>query len=98
MAIENSTDNMQASDYPGTGDPTHGFVNYLGLDDAKARGLFKTDNDQVYLGSDFTTKLSTSVQGRDSIRVESKANFSQGLLIADIAHMPGNACGVWPSL
>nr|UYL90303.1 GH16 endo-beta-1,3(4)-glucanase [Talaromyces funiculosus] len=27
----------------------------------------------------------------------SDIQFDQGLLIADIAHMPGNACGVWPA-
>ncbi|KAI7971254.1 hypothetical protein EIK77_003553 [Talaromyces pinophilus] len=27
----------------------------------------------------------------------SNIHFDQGLLIADIAHMPGNACGTWPA-
>jgi hypothetical protein len=27
----------------------------------------------------------------------SNIHFDQGLLIADIAHMPGNVCGTWPA-
>ncbi|KAK3936336.1 concanavalin A-like lectin/glucanase domain-containing protein [Diplogelasinospora grovesii] len=86
-----------AADYPGSGDPTGGFVNYLSESDATAKGLVKVVNGQVYLGADSTTTLSTSVQGRDSIRMEATESFTNGLLIADIAHMPGNGCGVWPA-
>ena len=36
-------------------------------------------------------------QGRASVRIESKKTFTHGLIIADIAHMPGDDCGVWPA-
>ncbi|KAI9151300.1 Endo-1,3(4)-beta-glucanase [Paramyrothecium foliicola] len=84
------------------GDPTHGSVNYLSKADAEAAGLVYTDNDQIYIGADYTNIAkplgrSTDRHGRDSVRLESKETYSSGLLIADIAHMPGTACGVWPS-
>ena len=60
--------------------------------------MVKVINGQVYLGVDNTTTIATSAQGRDSVRLESKESFTQGLLVADIAHMPGNACGIWPAL
>ncbi|OIW28204.1 hypothetical protein CONLIGDRAFT_368372 [Coniochaeta ligniaria NRRL 30616] len=85
-----------AADYDG-GDPTGGFVNYLSYQDATKEGLVKVVNNQVYLGVDYTKTLSTSAQGRDSIRLEAKESFNTGLLIADIAHMPGNQCGTWPA-
>ncbi|KAI9695779.1 MAG: hypothetical protein M1820_008452 [Bogoriella megaspora] len=88
--------------YP-SGDPTDGSVNYLSKSDAISSGIASTENSQVYLGVDFTRKAelrgnSTTIHGRDSVRLESKDTWSDGLIIADIAHMPGTACSVWPSL
>jgi hypothetical protein len=88
----------KAADYPGIGDPTLGFVNYIGESDAAAEGLVQLIDNQVYLGVDDTNVISMSSQGRDSIRLESIESFDSGLLIADIQHMPGNQCGVWPAL
>ncbi|KAF7539730.1 hypothetical protein G7Z17_g12368 [Cylindrodendrum hubeiense] len=84
------------------GDPTNGSVNYLSKDEAISSGLAKTSNGQVYLGVDSKNKAklrgkSKTIHGRDSIRLESKATWSPGILIADIANMPGTACGIWPS-
>ena len=90
---------LKAADYPDSnGDPTEGFVNYVSEATARSKGLVKVTNGQVYLGADSTTKVATSAQGRDSIRLEAKEAFTFGLLIADIAHMPGSVCGVWPAL
>ncbi|KAM0559958.1 hypothetical protein ACHAPJ_003912 [Fusarium lateritium] len=84
------------------GDPTNGSVNYLSKSNALSSGLAKTTNGQVYIGVDSTNtaKLrgsSKTIHGRDSVRLESKATWDSGILIADIEHMPGTACGVWPS-
>ncbi|CAK7224917.1 hypothetical protein SEUCBS140593_005726 [Sporothrix eucalyptigena] len=118
-----------AADYPGTGDPTHGFVDYVDFATATANGLaqlvkgdaaqgapFSAQNrrhEQLYLGVDHTTVLNltssanttgpfgvsvSGAGGRRSLRLESRATFSRGLLVADLAHMPGNQCGVWPAL
>ncbi len=95
------------------GDPTNGFVNYVDLATAKSQGLFRVlkgtgdrGADQVLIGVDNATTMSASADleigasrpnGRNSLRLESLNTFDTGLLVADIAHMPGNQCGVWPA-
>lgn len=85
------------------GDPTDGSVNYLSRESALASGLASIRNGRVYLGVDSTTiapprEGDPNVHARNSVRLESKATWNSGLMIADIQHMPGTACGVWPSL
>ena len=75
-------------------DPTHGYVQYLTQFQAYLLGYIKTDNNQIYLGVDSTTVNPPG--GRLSVRVQSVATYTHGLFIADIQHMPGSICGVWP--
>jgi hypothetical protein len=95
---------QSASYYPTyPGDPTDGSVNYLSKADALSSGIVNTNNNQIYLGVDSTNKAqliknSQTVHGRNSVRLESVDTWSSGLMIADIVHMPGTACGVWPAL
>lgn len=74
-------------------------MDYQSASAASSKGLTKVNsNGQVYIGVDSTTKLSTSDQGRASVRLESKETFGSGsLLVADIAHMPSTQCAVWPA-
>jgi hypothetical protein len=68
--------------------------------EATESGLAKIDKDRVYLGVDSTTKIdhkNPEQKGRRSVRLESKDTFSDGLLVADFAHIPGNTCGMWPA-
>lgn len=76
-------------------DPTHGFVEYVDQPTAQAAGLSGIRNGAIYMGVDSTTQ--NPPRGRRSIRVESQKTFTQGLFVADIAHMPSNTCGVWPA-
>ncbi|PQE19384.1 hypothetical protein CJF30_00009820 [Rutstroemia sp. NJR-2017a BBW] len=76
-------------------DPTKGFVAYESLANAEAAGLAYTSDNQVYLGVDHTTV--NPKNGRASVRLESKQAWGQGVFIADIEHMPGGICGVWPA-
>ncbi|KAJ5102504.1 hypothetical protein N7532_003033 [Penicillium argentinense] len=79
-------------------DPTNGFVNYLDQSSAESTGLVKVlDSGSVYLGVDHEKIISTSAKGRDSVRIGSKKYYDRSLIIADIAHMPGGACGSWPA-
>lgn len=73
-----------------------GFVNYQSYGDASAAGLAYTTNGQIYMGVDYTTARPAS-PGRKSVRVTSNRAYNHGLFIADIAHMPGSICGVWPA-
>ncbi|KAL3418636.1 putative endo-1,3(4)-beta-glucanase [Phlyctema vagabunda] len=80
-------------------DPTDGFVNYVAADTANSTGiagyLSTTADNAVYLGVDHTTVNPSG--GRPSVRVSSSKTYTHGLFIADIAHMPGSICGVWPA-
>ncbi|KAL8810229.1 MAG: hypothetical protein Q9200_002753, partial [Gallowayella weberi] len=76
-------------------DPTHGYVNYIGQSQARSDGLLDVDNGAVILRADSTNVASG--RGRNSLRLTSKAKYNHGLIVVDLAHMPGNACGVWPA-
>ncbi|KJZ79020.1 hypothetical protein HIM_01793 [Hirsutella minnesotensis 3608] len=52
-------------------------------------------NGSVFIGVDHKTV--NPANGRRSVRVTSQKSFTHGLFIADIAHMPGSTCGVWPA-
>ncbi|KAL1847143.1 hypothetical protein Plec18167_001985 [Paecilomyces lecythidis] len=80
-------------------DPTHGFVTYLAQEAAQQQGLVNiTSSGSVYMGVDSHTVLDpTSGPGRNSVRVQSKKTYTNGLFVADIQHMPESACGIWPA-
>lgn len=94
-ALKNTYDASNFFDYFNffTGaDPTDGYVNYVSEGTAMADGLANYQNGQVYLGVDYTTYNPSGM--RASVRVTSDIAYTQGLFIADIAHMPAAACGV----
>lgn len=76
-------------------DPTHGYVSYQSQSAAIAQGLVGNNNGRVYLGVDYKTYNPPA--GRASVRLTSNKAYTHGLFIADIAHMPGSICGVWPA-
>ncbi|KAJ9270158.1 CAZyme family GH16 [Paecilomyces variotii] len=75
-------------------DPTNGFVDYVDQSTAQSAGLISTGS-SVYIGVDNTNVASSS--GRQSVRISSTATFNHGLVILDLAHMPGGICGTWPA-
>ena len=81
----------------GRSEPSGGFVNYVSYEEALELGLVAYINDKVFIGADSLGVVNVGT-GRNSVRLESKRSFDEGLLIADIARMPGNACGMWPAL
>jgi len=76
-------------------DPTHGFVQYVDKNTAKNNGYINSNNGKAYIGVDHSSVAGNA--GRRSVRLESKKQFSNGLLILDLAHMPGSICGSWPA-
>ncbi|KAL9012121.1 MAG: hypothetical protein Q9173_003088 [Seirophora scorigena] len=76
-------------------DPTHGYVNYVDQSTAQSSGLIDTNGGAVSLRVD-SSKVASG-RGRDSVRLTSKASYSHALVVLDLAHMPGNACGLWPA-
>ncbi|KAI4168184.1 MAG: hypothetical protein LQ343_006570 [Gyalolechia ehrenbergii] len=77
-------------------DPTHGYVNYVDQATAQSQALFHVTNGQVTFGVDHANVASG--RGRNSIRLASKAQYTHGLVVLDLAHMPGSICGTWPAL
>ncbi|PYH50049.1 glycoside hydrolase family 16 protein [Aspergillus saccharolyticus JOP 1030-1] len=76
-------------------DPTHGFVSYVDQATAQSDGLISTNTDgSVYMGVDHTNVASS---GRESVRLTSNSQYTHGLFIVDLAHMPGGICGTWPA-
>jgi len=76
-------------------DPTEGFVSYADAGVANNSGLAGYSGGAVYLGVDHTTV--NPAGGRGSVRVTSNKAYTHGLFVADISHMPGGICGVWPA-
>ena len=73
-------------------DPTNGFVSYKTYDAANAAGLIHNSSGQAYMGVD---SENVTPYGRNSVRITSKKSYNSGLVIVDIAHMPGGICGTW---
>lgn len=77
-------------------DPTHGFVTYVNQSTAKADGLVSASQSSAYIGVDYKSVLNaTSGPGRRSVRLSSKKNYTEALIIGDFSHMP-YGCGAWP--
>ncbi|KAJ4348177.1 uncharacterized protein N0V89_009549 [Didymosphaeria variabile] len=87
---------FQNFDFFSGSDPTNGFVQYQTKDAATQNQLvgYFEDTQSVFLGVDYKNK---DPKGRASVRVESTKTWNQGLLIADIRHMPDSTCGTWPA-
>lgn len=92
----NSTNFFSEFNFFSSSDPTHGFVSYSSAVAANVSGLAGYSFAGVYLGVDHNT--TNPAGGRASTRVTSNKAYTHGLFIADIEHMPGGICGVWPSL
>jgi len=95
----NHTNFFSAFEFFEDEDPTQGFVNYVDAETASREGLAGYTNGGIYLGTDYTNKTTT---GRHSVRLTSKKTWTQGLFVADIAHMPAGptdagSCGIWPA-
>jgi hypothetical protein len=91
----------------GVSDPTTGYVSYVDAAAAKSGELAgfiyneTANGSSVYIGVDYTTNLTTSASaaGRNALRLNGTATFSNGLLmVADVLHMPMGVCGTWPAL
>ncbi|KAI6237982.1 Beta 1,3(4)-glucanase [Aphelenchoides besseyi] len=77
-------------------DPTHGFVNYIDRGQAQSSGLIKNENNQLYIGVDSNNGVPNEARGRNSIRITSQKDYTHGLFILDLDHMP-TGCGTWPA-
>ncbi|PHH75745.1 hypothetical protein CDD80_2083 [Ophiocordyceps camponoti-rufipedis] len=79
-----------------------GYARYQNRYDAERKGLIQTDARGVRIGPDSRSVLKAPCEpdgspGRDSVRIESKASYNRGLLIARFQHLPRMMCGLWPA-
>jgi len=81
-------------DFWNLADPTHGTVDYLDMQDAQSNGLIGMNSAGNVIMKVETT--STVSGNRKSVRIQSKNNFTGGLLVMDAVHMPAG-CGTWPA-
>jgi hypothetical protein len=61
-------------------------------------GLAKIVDNKAHVGVDTNNTYDLGSTGRKSVRLQSYGNFDQGLLVADLAHVPVAGCGQWPAL
>ncbi|ETI26375.1 hypothetical protein G647_03152 [Cladophialophora carrionii CBS 160.54] len=76
-------------------DPTNGYVQYVDQSTAQQGGLINNNNGAIYMGVEHSNVASGS--GRQSVRLTSKKSYTHGLIVLDLAHMPGGICGTWPA-
>ncbi|KAF5389511.1 hypothetical protein D9757_004195 [Collybiopsis confluens] len=78
-------------------DPTHGRVNYVNAATAAKANLTFASSTNFIARADFTTTLSASGPGRNSVRLMSNKQYELGtVLVANLNHMP-EGCGTWPA-
>jgi hypothetical protein len=63
---------------------------------AVQNGYFKANPNSVYIGSDHVGYYPKGGKGRPSVRMVGNLNYTHGLIVADISHMPAG-CGTWPA-
>ncbi|KAG7094982.1 hypothetical protein E1B28_005779 [Marasmius oreades] len=88
---------LSAFSYEAIADPTHGRVNYVDAGTARSQNLTFASSDTFVLRADSKTTLSASGPGRNSVRIVSNRQYTTGVMIFNIRHMP-QGCGTWPAV
>ncbi|KAG8957382.1 hypothetical protein FRC03_010207 [Tulasnella sp. 419] len=83
-------------DFQNIPDPTHGSVNYLDRDGAFGAGLAYVQDDGVTVMKVDDYSYVNEGGNRNSVRIQSKASYPNGLIVLDVEAMPFG-CGVWPA-
>ncbi|KAG8957680.1 hypothetical protein FRC00_003644 [Tulasnella sp. 408] len=77
-------------------DPTHGRVNYTDQAFAIAQNLTFVSKDTIVMRADSWTTLDPSGPGRNSVRIQSKKQYTTNVVVMDTRHMP-EGCATWPA-
>lgn len=86
------TDFFNKFDYWSAADPTEGFVIYQ----LRANSVYENYTYASESAAIIRSDTNSTPTGVNSVRIQSTLNYTQGLFVADIAHMPVG-CGVWPA-
>ncbi|KAG9076025.1 hypothetical protein FRC06_009755, partial [Ceratobasidium sp. 370] len=87
---------LSGFDHIAIADPTHGRVNYVNQATAQSLNLTYASGNTFIMRADYKTKLSSSGPGRNSVRIQSKKQYSTHVEVMDVRHMP-QGCGSWPA-
>ncbi|KAG8761818.1 hypothetical protein FRC12_009311 [Ceratobasidium sp. 428] len=87
---------LSGFDHIAIADPTHGRVNYVNQATAVSQNLTYTDSDTLILRADHQKVLSASGPGRNSVRIQSKKQYTTHVQVMNVRHMP-QGCGTWPA-
>jgi hypothetical protein len=77
---------------------TYIFPSYVSEDEARSLGLIWETDTLAYIGVDHSNTIEASQRGRPSVRIESRVQYTHGLIIGSFWNMPGGECGTWPAL
>lgn len=72
------------------------FCSYVNESTALRLGLTSFTHDSFVIRADYTTNLTSSDPGRNSVRIMSKNQWDTHVEIMDVRHMP-QGCGTWPA-
>jgi len=78
-------------------DPTHGRVEYVDQGTAQANNLTFASSDTFILRADDTNVVPSSATGRQSVRIQTNAQYPTHVVVFDIRHMP-QGCATWPAV
>jgi hypothetical protein len=81
--------------YPGVDLSCH--RNYVDQATALQKGLASATTNSFQIRCDATTTLTPSDPGRDSVRVRSRKQYDNHVVVANVRHMP-QGLGTWPAL
>ncbi|KAI1795701.1 concanavalin A-like lectin/glucanase domain-containing protein [Ganoderma leucocontextum] len=78
-------------------DPTHGRVNYVDQATALQHNLSYASDYKFVMRADSVNVINSSdPKGRNSVRMQSVAAYSDAIIILDLQHMP-EGCATWPA-
>ncbi|KAH8828333.1 glycoside hydrolase family 16 protein [Flagelloscypha sp. PMI_526] len=78
-------------------DPTHGRVNYIDQQTAKAQNLsWASDHKFVMRADSYMVLEPVGPRGRDSVRITSHEYWGDSVIILNLSHMP-EGWGTWPA-
>ncbi|KAF8633140.1 hypothetical protein AX17_004641 [Amanita inopinata Kibby_2008] len=88
---------LQSFSYEAIRDPSHGRVNYVDATTAANKNLTYASGNHFVLRADSTTVLNRNGPGRDSVRLMSNRQYTNGVMIFSLRHIP-TGCGTWPAI
>ncbi|SPO35058.1 related to mixed-linked glucanase precursor MLG1 [Pseudozyma flocculosa] len=85
---------FDAFDWFNERDPTNGLVTYQTVDAAKAAKLSYVDDNGAFVMGVSTVPV--ALEGRPSVRLQSKQSYADGLYVLNVTHVP-TGCSSWPA-